>query len=246
MPGNQRFLPAAQVSLAPQALVPVYRIENGLSPHAGATEAHLAVQTVETITDRLHRLTDAYGAWRHFEAGAYFDLTREQAAYLVRVTERVSTVHVDFFADLLLPSFQRAVTFWAGQFSAAFNPFTGPITASQPALFDDDFLAETQPTMAAHWAELVAVVDEVRATLEHDPSFIATVATRTEQAHWRAFWQTDPPSALSPALTPALHTVPSLTLAFDFPLPAYRQSGRVRRLHRNREREQRRGRSGRT
>ena len=84
------------------ALVPLYDV----SGESSADEAASAVQALEDISDRLRRLHDAYGEWREFDAGAYFDLSHAQTRRLVRVSERVSTVHVTFYrrpAAALLP-----------------------------------------------------------------------------------------------------------------------------------------------
>ncbi len=72
------------------SVVPMYEV----SGQSSAEEAASAVQALEDISDRLRRLHGAYGEWRQFDAGAYFDLSHAQTRRLVRVSERVSTVHV--------------------------------------------------------------------------------------------------------------------------------------------------------
>lgn len=221
-------------------LVPMYRVRNSSSNH----EIQDTVQVVEQVADRLRRLAEAYGAWQEFDAGAYFDLTERQAQRLIRVTERVSTVHVTFHTDLLLPTFRSAVDFWAGQFSAAhataYPHHNRHRRAAVALAFDDDFFIDTQPAMLNRWDSLLAIVEEVRATLADDPGFMATLATQETQMRWRKLWSIAPADGLSERLQPSLLSVPTLTLSFDFPLPAHRQPGRIRRLRLNRERRQRR------
>ncbi len=218
----------------------MYRIRNS----SLEDEIQDIVHVVANVVDRLRRLAEAYGAWQSFDAGAYFDLTGDQAAQLVTVTERVSTVHVTFQTDLLLPTFRNAIAFWVGQFVAAYSSSFSPIAprrvADVPPAFDDDFLIDTQPSMLTRWNSLLAVVGEVRAILVHDPGFVATLATQETQMRWRRLWAIAPAAGLSEQLRPELMSVPTLTLSFDFPLPAYRQPGRIRRLRLNRERRQKR------
>jgi hypothetical protein len=54
-----------------------------------------------------------------------------------------------------------------------------------------------------------------------------------ERARWRWAWARPAALGVAPALLPALDDVPTLTLAVDFPLPAARQPGRLRRLRRS-------------
>lgn len=202
------------------------------------------VHVVEHLVDRLRRLSDAYGAWQDFDAGAYFDLTESQANRLVTVTERVSTVHVIFRTDLLLPTFRRAILFWAGQFVAAHTTLHSFIgvrgRAAVHTAFDDDFFADSQPSMTILWERLLCIAEDVRTRLADDPGFMATLATEETQTRWRKLWATAPATGLCDQLTPELFSIPTLTLSFDFPLPAHRQPGRLRRLRINRERIQKR------
>ena len=69
------------------------------------------------------------------------------------------------------------------------------------------------------------------------------------EERWRrqAAWQRPAAPGVAAHLLPALATIPTLTLITDFPLPAWRQPGRRRRLYANRERRsqaRRRGRHG--
>ena len=166
--GDDLFAPPPGKSLTSAALVPMYRVRNG----SAASEAEDAVRLVEHAVDRLRRLADAYGAWQDFDAGAYFDLSERQVRHLVKVTERVSTVHVIFRTDLLLPTFRRAASYWTGQFVAAHAAFLAGYGADAARAYDDDFLLETQPAMADHWQRLLALVEEVRGALADDPGFL--------------------------------------------------------------------------
>jgi hypothetical protein len=234
------FAPRTSRMLAGEKLVPMYRVRD-ISPDS---ETRDSLRVVEHVVDRLRRLAEAYGAWQDFDVGAYFDLTEDQASRLVMVTERVSTVHVVFQTDLLIPTFRSAIAFWAGQFVAAhsssFSRIDSPWRAGAPLAFDDDFALDTQPSMLTRWNRLLGVVEEVRATLVDDPGFVATLATQETQMRWRRLWASAPAEGLSQQLRPDLMSIPTLTLSFDFPLPAHRQPGRLRRLRLNRERRQKR------
>lgn len=230
-----------QRRLATDPLVAIYRVR-------GATvqeEAESAVYTIVHVMDRLRRLGAAYGEWAEFEAGAYFDLSYAQAARLVTVTERVATVHVIFYADVLLPSFQRVESFWSEAFrpmhramhtSLLSAPAMARATNGAAAFFD-----ESQPELAAQWQQLLATIERIRLLLQDDPDFWSMSGATEERWRWRQAWQAAPARGLASVLCPPLESVPTLTLAYDFPLPAHRQPGRLRRLRRQRE-ERTRGR----
>ena len=207
-------------------LVPMYQVGN----HTRDQEAETAIHVISGIAERLRRLGTAYGEWDTFDAPAYFDLSMNQAKCLVKVVERVNTVHVIFFADLLLPSFQNVATYWAEEFAPLYQQLY-----QQPAL-GPRFLQEVQPSMVERWQYLLAVIQQARRTLTTDVGFLATNGGQEERERWRRWWQTAPAAGLDMALMPDLSQVPTLTLSFDFPLPASRQPDRLRRLRQNRER----------
>lgn len=93
-------------------LVPMYRIPVGAPEEEATAAAHVLL----AIADRLRRLTTAYHEWQQFDASAFFDLSDAQSARLVHISERVTTVHVTFYADQLLPSFAQAASFWQQEF----------------------------------------------------------------------------------------------------------------------------------
>jgi hypothetical protein len=208
--------------LQPHLLTAMYRVPGGEVEQEAAAAARL----VGDVAERLRRLADAYGEWREFEAEPYFDLFGEQADLLVRVSERVSTVHIMFYADALLPSFQTAVDYLALEMG--------------PARFHNGAYDLAQAVMAGHWQRLVAVIVQTRAHLAHDAGFLGANGADEERSRWRAVWQTAAPPGLLPALAPSLTATPTLTLSVEFPLPAYRQPGRLRRLRRARQRQRRR------
>ena len=105
-----------------------------------------AARLVSDLAERLRRLANAYGEWEEFEVEPYFDLYGEQTALLVHVSERVSTVHVIFFADAVLPSFQAAVDFLAQDLA--------------PARFQNGAYMAAQAAMSGHWQHLVDVVQQ--------------------------------------------------------------------------------------
>jgi len=222
--GNVDFVP---VALPVQtALPPMYRIRNSQVDE----EAEAASRLVSEVAERMRRLTSAYGEWHEFDAAAYFDLPQEFATEIVRVSERVSTVHVILFADLLLPSFQQATTFWATELMPAYRRRTTSAAAYQ------HFFEEVQPAMLVTWETLLTVLAATRARLLEDIGFVTTTAAADERMRWQPLWRVDPVAELDQALAPPLSTILTLTLAIDFPLPAQRQPGRIRRLRRNRER----------
>ena len=234
--GRGLFAPMANKHLAYKALVPMYRVRNTSLEN----EVEDAARLVDETSERLRRLATAYGEWPDFDASAYFDLTQKQAEAMVKVTERVSTVHVTFFTDLLLPAFRRAASFWASQFTAAHAAFEldyGQVVSS--SRYDDDFLLDTQPVMSARWQRLLTVVEATSHRLADEPGFLGMTARNETQMALRQYWSQKPVRGIAPNLTPKLATIPTLTLSYDFPLPPHRQSGRVRRLRHNRERRRR-------
>lgn len=210
-------------------LAQVYRAPEN-EPLAEATGAAYAVAHA---VDRLQRLPAAYGEWGHFDAAAYFDLSRAQAELLVRVTERATSVHVTFFADLLLPSMRRALRTWVqGDWHGADGALDGEH-------FEHWATAE-RTRLAEDWQRAAEMALEVRALLLANIGFLATNDGNEERWHWarEAERRSSDGAGLAGRLwaggDPA--SAPTLTLAVDFPLPAWRQPDRTRRLRRNRDR----------
>ena len=226
--GTIRFGSLAQP--AAQALPPMYRLRSGEQQE----ESDAAARLIGEVAERMRRLTAAYGEWRDFDAPAYFDLPTTFTKQIVRVVERVSTVHVIFFADLLLPSFQQATDVWERQFLPAYQARHVTPDAYR------HFFEEEQPVMQRAWEALVNTLTLTRTQLMEDIGFFTTSGADDERMRWQAIWQQPPVAELDPALTPPLAAVPTLTLALDFPLPAQRQPDRLRRLRQSRERRQRR------
>ncbi len=210
-------------ALEPHLLTPMYRVAAGEVEQEAASAAHLA----SDIAERLRRLAAAYGEWQQFEVEPYFDLYGEQAELLVRVSERVSTVHVTFYVDALLPSFAAAVDHLALHLA--------------PARFRSGAYAAAQAEMAQRWLRLAEVIEGARNHLAHDVGYLASNGAGEERSRRRAAWQTPAPEGLLPALAPSLAATPTLTLSIEFPLPALRQRGRIRRLRRARQRRLRKG-----
>lgn len=229
---DERFsAPPGQSLGRGEMLVPMYRISNPAVPLSVAQEAEAVAYLISNVADRLRRLGAAYGEWDAFDAPAYFDLSIAQTEQLVKLTERVNTVHVTFFIDLLLPAFQQAVTWWAQEFLPAYQQ-----RYEQPALAPD-FFQRIQPAMVEHWQHLAQVMQQTRTLLSNDFGFLATNGAQEERERWRRWWSNSPAPALDPRLLPELSRTPTFTLSFDFPLPAYRQPDRLRRLRRNRDRQ---------
>jgi hypothetical protein len=222
-------LPFAPIAMRSAALVPLYQVAGG----SEQAEATAAAHVIGEVVERLRRLTAAYSEWDRFDAPAYFDLSHEQAAHLVRVAERVSTVHVIFFVDLLLPSFCAATTFWHEHFVPAYGQMR-----QEPRLAEA-FHTCLQPQMVEHWHRLLAVVRETRTILAEDVGFLAANGAHEERSRWQRYWQTPPRPDLAVALTPPLADVPTLTLTVEFALPAHRQPDRLRRLRAARDRRRR-------
>ena len=233
-------LPASSAQIFSfRSLAPAYRVQN----HTGAKEAKTAVTIVSQVADRLRRMSRAYGEWKEFDIPAFFDLWPEHARSLVSLEERVSTVDVTFYADMLLPSFQRIERYWAQEFFSAYQaaqPFTNETEAYSS--FTAHFLEFEQPKMRTYWDKLIGVVSEARRELWNDIGFLAATAGGDEKAHWQWAWRCPPPPGLDRRLLPSIRQLPTLTLGVEFPLPAYRQPGRVRRLRRTWESASWRGR----
>jgi hypothetical protein len=219
---------------------PVGQVENSIQ-----SEAQSAAQMLLAVADRLRRLRTAYGAWRHFDACAYFDLTVSQTERLVQISERVTMVHVLFYADALLPSFQSAEAFWQESFRPDYLDLRNHLhNGERPLAPIMAFADRSQPQMLEHWQRLQAVILATRALLDNEMGYWAANGSSDERARWRWAWASDPAPGISPGLLPALAQTPTLTLAVDFPLPTYRQPGRRRRLTERRDRGTRRYRSG--
>lgn len=210
-------------------LATMYQVRDGTP----AEEAEATAYLVSAVAERLRRLTAAYGEWEQFDAPAYFDLPLLQTNQLVKVVERVRTVHVTFFIDPLLPTFCRATDFWAETFTPAYAQM------EQAAYNTERFYRQIQPTMMDHWRQLITVIRRARTILAEDVNFLATNGAQEERTRWRQWWRRPPVTGLDTLLTPPLAEIPTLTLTFDFALPAYRQPGRLRRLQRNQARRRR-------
>jgi len=227
--GSRYRLPPA-LALNERLLPPMYRVRG----ENAAVEIESATRMIGEIVERLRRLTGAYGEWRDFDVPAYFDLPAASAATLVRVVERVSTVHVLFYTDPLLPTFQRASNFWAAAFIPAYAHHQETPEAYR------HFWQELQPTMAAQWQGLVQVLTGVRNRLIEDIGFLTTSGALDERLRWQRQWRTGAVPGLQEIVQMDLAAVPTLTLALDFSLPTHRQPHRLRRLRHNRARRQQR------
>ncbi len=224
-PTNFRPIPTAE-----ETLPPMYRIHGSEDPHCAGAEVESAVRVVGEISERMRRLVVAYGEWQEFDASAYFDLPKEFSPEIVRVVERASTVHVLFFADLLLPTFRHAAHFWATAMLPAYQ------NREESATTYRHFFEAVQPAMGTKWAALIEVLTTTRTLLLEDIGFLTTSGAEDERMRRQGLWQVAPVPGLDQALAPDLGTIPTLTLAIQFALPAQKQPGRLRRLRRSRER----------
>ncbi|HMN27626.1 MAG TPA: hypothetical protein PKE45_05670, partial [Caldilineaceae bacterium] len=215
-----RFAAPSPRLRAADRLVPMYQVPaSGLDEEAAA-----AAHVVSAIAERLRRLATAYAEWELFDAPAYFDLSQAHSAEMVRLVERVNTVHVVFFADLLLPSLHRATAFWLDSFAPAFAQIRNePQTAAH-------LYHCLQPEMVKCWQQLLDVIRLSRTVLAEDVGFLSANGANEERSYWRASWNTPARPGLDASLTPLLTEVPTLTLTVEFALPAHRQPGRLRRL----------------
>lgn len=223
-------LPISSTSqLLAQPLVPFYQLDGGDLEKESSTAAH----TIANVTDKLRRVASAYGEWQRFDAPAFFDLYPAQVTLLLHVAERVSTVHISFYADLLLPSFQRMEQYWADEFFPAYQaayPFEQH--SDQHSSYTQHFFEITQPKMVAYFQRTLDVVRAVRGALSEDIGFLATAGGSEERAQWQRCWPHHPARGLDERLLLPLSQLPTLTLSMSFPLPAHRQPGRLRRLRR--------------
>ncbi len=226
----QSQMPASTTArVQPDALVPLYQVEGGDLEN----EVNAAAHVISTVSDKLRRLAGAYGEWGQFDASAFFDLYPAQTHLLLRLSERVTTVHVTFYADLLLPSFQHCEAYWATEFFPAYQS-AHPSTASPhvDSVYTDHFFEITQPKMVAYWQRTLDVVQAVRGQLSEDIGFWATAGGSEERGRWQRQWPSTSAAGLDAALLMPLAQLPTLTLSTIFPLPAHRQPGRLRRLRR--------------
>ena len=227
---------AMRTFLRRNAVVPMYQVSagaSGMQPSVQSVqhEAQSAATMLLSVAERLRRLRAAYGAWRDFDAPAYFDLTEAQADRLVQISERVTMVHVTFYADALLPSFQQAEAFWQENFRPDYVGLRNHLRdGDRPVEPVMHFADRSQPQMLDHWRRLVAVIQATRALLNDEIGFWATNGSSDERARWRWAWAVDPAPGIHASLLPTLARTPTLTLVVDFPLPPYRQPGRRRRL----------------
>ncbi len=142
---------AFQPALHLDELVAMYRIE------AGAGEVASALRVLGDVGERLRRLGAAYGEWQRFEPEPYFDLRPHQAAELLHISERVTTVHAVCFADALLPSFQAALAYFLDDFVPARRRGAAALETA---------------AMVEKWLQLTAVLRAVRAALANDAAFL--------------------------------------------------------------------------
>jgi hypothetical protein len=212
-------------------LVPVYDVAGSCVEE----EAASAARVLEDVGERLRRLHAAYGEWQEFDAGAYFDLSHAQTRRLVRVSERATTVHVTFFADLLLPSFRSAEHCWFLAYCPSYWRMTEALRSdTDPAQKVREFSRRVQPEMIAKWTRLCDVARRVHSLLSEDQTHLIAYISLEERMRWRPFWNREPASGVDPQLRAQVDTLSTLTLSTEFPLPATRQPGRLRRLRNNR------------
>lgn len=227
---RREHLPAPWHSLMRyDPLAPMYRIPAG----AVEAEAGAAVHVLLAVADRLRRLTTAYGEWEQFDASAFFDLSHARTERLVHIAERVTTVHVTVYTDQLLPAFAKAAAYWQQEFRPTYWELRGQLANGhhiEPV--SEPFTLEVAPTMAALWQEALLTLRHTRRLLGDEIGFWAANGAGEERGRHRAAWQHEPAPGLDAALLPSLEELPTLTLAIDFPLPAARQPGRLRRLQR--------------
>ena len=236
---------ATRELLRKNPVVQMYQVSPGTAEYSVQQEAQSAAYMLIAVAERLRRLRSAYGAWRHFDAPAYFDLTVPQTERLVQISERVTMVHLLFYADALLPSFQRAEAFWQASFRPHYLELRNHLRSGEKPLEPVLAFAErSQPQMIEHWQRLVAVIRATRTLLDNEIGFWASNGGSDERARWRWAWAVDAAPGIDALLLPPLAQTPTLTLATDFPLPIYRQPGRRRRLAERNQRGTRRHRSG--
>ncbi|GIV68518.1 hypothetical protein [Caldilinea sp.] len=205
--------PPVEEALKPPALAPMYRLSAG----SVAEEARAAAQLTAEVAERMRRLTRAYGEWRVFEPGPYFDLTPRQVELLTHIVERVSTVHVVFYIDALLPAFQAVQNY-----AAEMAPNTGSV----------EQIEMVHETLLERWRRLLEVIDGARLHLVEDVNFLGLSGAREEQERWLPMARVAGLNGSADWLLAGCRTLPSLTLSIEFPLPAFRQPGRKRRLMR--------------
>lgn len=166
---------------------------------------------VAILAERLHRLQNALAYWRHFDAGAYFDLRPAQTRALVCFERLGAVIDITLYADLLSPAFRTAERFWGESYCPAYHA----ATQSPTDAFTQDFRLHTQPTMR----EYIRAAQEEIATAGNllfqrgDVTFLAAAAAPDErQRHMsrHPLVETD--------LFPSFLQLPTLTLSRSFDL----------------------------
>ncbi|MCD6290706.1 MAG: hypothetical protein J7M34_09415, partial [Anaerolineae bacterium] len=148
-------------------LVPAYRVRE--TEDVGR-EARLLASAVAILAERVVRLENAYGRWRPFEPGPYFDLRPQHAALMCEIEERGNLVHVRLYADLLSPSVRAAERFCVEQFFPAVrSASTGTSMGSAIARLNE-LREQIWPKMQARLARVEQVLTK-------------TVSILTESGH---------------------------------------------------------------
>ncbi len=188
--------------LSPRAFVPAYRV----APHAtAACRVRQLAAAVAILAERLRRLPEALPHWRHFDAGAYFDLRPLQTHYIVGMERLGATLDITIYADLLSPAFRAAESFWGRSYCPAYHAAGG----TPDDAFARHFRQHTQPRMQALFA---AARQEIGAAGEllfqrGDLTFLSAAAAPDVQGE----------HAISHALT-GPRPFPTLTLTWSYEL----------------------------
>lgn len=234
---------SSTAQLLSEPFAPFYQIQaKSLDAEARAV-AHLTCE----IAERLRRMDNAYAEWNSFDPTAFFDMSQIQADHLIRVVERFSTVYVVFFVDALLPTFWTAEQFWVERFMPAYHSAhsthshadsvdagSHPGESLPPtSAFQIDYSRSVLPSMIEKWENLLYVSREARRILADHIGYLAVNGSQEERARNRNSWSIPPSPGLPQSLCPDLTLLPTLTLSFEFTLPAVRQRGRLQRLRRN-------------
>jgi hypothetical protein len=130
--------------------------------------------------------------------------------------ERAATVHVTFCLDVLLPAFQNV------------HAYAAQVAMTTGSAEQDETI---YTTLTAHWQRMLTVIGAARHHLHQDIGFLALNGASEQQERWIRVQRTKQGLA-APWASLERSATPTLTLSIDFPLPAFRQPGRKRRLMR--------------
>ncbi len=214
-------------------LAPVYRVKSRWSEER---RVRALAQAIGVINDRLSRLPRVWHEWEEFDPGAFFDLYPEQVDVLVDIQASRRRVRVTFYADLLVPSFQEAETFWVNEVIPALHVAQPSLLAARPTGEDPAsevwaqlVARELGPEMEQRLYRAAQEIQAVRNLLYErgDVTFLATMVDVGDRERLPR-----PVRGGQALLAERLRLIPTLTLQLTFPTNLREQQARGQALRR--------------